>query len=114
MPLFKKKLFTVSQPPAGVTADDEVFHIKATGEVVLEYETFLKRTRIYRARVWTCQFTGETDLTYEEAVAAEKRSEALLLQVGSVVNKPLFKYSLHPGKHAETATFSMPWTYTSI
>lgn len=85
MPLFKKKLFTVSQPPPGVKDNDEVFFIRATGEVVLEYETFLKRTRIYRSRVWTCQFTGETDLTYEEAIAAEKRSEALLLQVGGLL-----------------------------
>jgi hypothetical protein len=44
--------------PEGIRESDEVFHIKLTGELVSDYEEYVRKSRLYRQRQWTCSETG--------------------------------------------------------
>ncbi|KAJ3316307.1 hypothetical protein HDU76_001901 [Blyttiomyces sp. JEL0837] len=60
--------------------DLEVFYIPYTGEIFLNYDDYYTRYNLYRRKIFTCEVTGATDLTYEEALrseaAARKKSES--------------------------------------
>ena len=46
--------------PEGIKPSDEVFHIRLTGEVLKDYEEYLKQAKLYRTKQWTCSETGRS------------------------------------------------------
>ncbi|KAG6499672.1 DDT domain-containing protein DDB_G0282237-like [Zingiber officinale] len=71
MPLYKRKPFTLMDPPKDLDADESIFQIRFTKELFRDYEEYLKRLNLYRQRVWTCRVSGKSNLTYEEALVSE-------------------------------------------
>ncbi|KAK1299560.1 hypothetical protein QJS10_CPB13g00885 [Acorus calamus] len=74
MPLFKRKPFSLVDPPENLDPDEQVFQVRFTKEIFIDYQEYLNRLNIYRQRVWTCKVTGKTNLTYEEALVSEQRA----------------------------------------
>ncbi|KAJ3082897.1 hypothetical protein HK102_001398 [Quaeritorhiza haematococci] len=73
MPLLKKKpIDRVPVPDSSdVTPKQEVYQIRFTGEIFTDYEQYFARYNLYRHPIWTCEATGRTSLTYEEALMSE-------------------------------------------
>lgn len=74
MPLLRRQPFIKEPVPADIDPDEEVFHCKPTGEIFREYEQFFERVIVCNSLVWSCSLTGKPNLTYEEAVASEKKA----------------------------------------
>ena len=78
MPHLKKAPFIRNKPPPGLKPEDTVFYCEATGEIFTDYEEFFQRTILCNSLVWSCSVTGKANLTYEEAVASEKKAKKRL------------------------------------
>ncbi|XP_073013185.1 uncharacterized protein [Typha latifolia] len=74
MPLYKRKPFTLLEPPQDLDPHELVFQVRFTKEIFRDYQAYLKKVNLYRRRVWTCKVTGKTNLTYEEALVSEHRA----------------------------------------
>ncbi|KAJ3215969.1 hypothetical protein HDU67_010125 [Dinochytrium kinnereticum] len=76
MPLLNKKpIGPVAAIPANLVysnPDAEVFFIEFTGEIFLSYDEFIARYTLYKKRVWTCEVTGKSGLTFKEAMECEQ------------------------------------------
>jgi bromodomain adjacent to zinc finger domain protein 1A len=86
MPTLNKQLYVPALPPTGIKPSDEVFLVRTTGEIVKDYEEYLKKTHMYRLRQWGCYFTGKTGMTYQEALQCEIKSRSLLDKVTCQIN----------------------------
>ncbi|KAH7617532.1 putative Tyrosine-protein kinase BAZ1B [Nannochloris sp. 'desiccata'] len=60
-------------PPGVKGPADELLLLRFTGEVFDKYEDYIKALNFYRQRIWSCKYTGEAGLTYEEAAASEHK-----------------------------------------
>jgi hypothetical protein len=60
--------------PTGLSGSDEVYLVRLTGEVCVDYDAYLAKLELYRSRQWSCALTGRAGLTYEEAVRTELRT----------------------------------------
>ena len=60
--------------PAGLSGSDEVYLVRLTGEVCVDYDAYLAKLELYRSRQWSCALTGRAGLTYEEALRTEQRT----------------------------------------
>lgn len=74
MPLLKRKPYDLSKPPNNLKAKDLVFQVRSTKEIFKDYEEYLKHVNLYRQRVWTCKYSGKSNLTYEEALESERKT----------------------------------------
>ncbi|NP_001130568.1 uncharacterized isoform X2 [Zea mays] len=74
MPLFDKKPFSLLEPPKDLDSKEKVFQIRFTKEIFRDYEEYLKRLNLYRQRVWTCNISGKSNLTFEEALVSEHKA----------------------------------------
>ncbi|CAM0945664.1 unnamed protein product [Alopecurus aequalis] len=74
MPLFKKKPFSLLEPPKDLDPEEKVFQIRFTKEIFLDYQEYVKRLNLYRQRVWTCKVSGKSNLTVEEALVSEHQA----------------------------------------
>ncbi|KAJ3224275.1 hypothetical protein HK099_008666 [Clydaea vesicula] len=75
MPLLQKQHIKYTLPPKienGYT--QEVFIIRFTGEVFLNYSDYFARLSLYLRKQWTCELTQKSGLTYEQALISEKES----------------------------------------
>ena len=86
MPTLKRREWVPCPPPEGLKPEEEVFLIKSTGEIVKDYKTYLEKMTEYRSSQWSCKFTGRSGLTFDEALAEEQRSTALLSEVMLVLH----------------------------
>ncbi|TPX43055.1 hypothetical protein SeMB42_g04877 [Synchytrium endobioticum] len=69
--------------------DAEVFQIRYTGEVFADYDTYWERLRIYNQRIWECEETGKSGLTYEQAWHSELQVRKLFEErIPEVWRKP--------------------------
>ena len=50
-----------------------VWQIPETQEIYTDYEDFLQRKAFYNTRTFTCEVSGKTNLTFEEARRSEVR-----------------------------------------
>ncbi|KAK4705880.1 hypothetical protein P7C70_g319, partial [Phenoliferia sp. Uapishka_3] len=74
MPLLKRRpVPLIPLPDCESLADDvEVFFLKATGEIFLEYEGYANRLSYLLNRIFQCEFSGKTNLDYFSALESEK------------------------------------------
>mmetsp|Transcript_7006 Transcript_7006/g.17942 ORF Transcript_7006/g.17942 Transcript_7006/m.17942 type:complete len:817 (-) Transcript_7006:187-2637(-) len=72
MPLLKKSEYTLAGRPDDLKENEAVYVVPFTSEVFREYDEYLKAIDTYRERKWRCQYTGKSNLTYEEAMMSEE------------------------------------------
>ncbi|XP_064601605.1 tyrosine-protein kinase BAZ1B-like [Liolophura sinensis] len=72
MPLLGKKAISQIRPVTDIKPDETIYTIAHTQEQFRSREDFEKRLHMYNERVWTCQCTGHTNLSHEEALNSEK------------------------------------------
>ncbi|KAI6708713.1 hypothetical protein JHW43_008756 [Diplocarpon mali] len=71
MVLFKRKPVQYLSPAPIENDDTEVWAIKQTGEIFVEYEQYLARMDFYKQRRFICQITGHSGLSFFEALKSE-------------------------------------------
>ncbi|KAK9095902.1 hypothetical protein Sjap_021399 [Stephania japonica] len=89
MPLHKRKPFHLLEPPQDLEPKETVYQVRFTKEIFRDYEEYLNRINLYRHRVWTCKFTGKTNLTYEEALVSEQRATEKIQQFPEELVSPV-------------------------
>ncbi|OMJ28662.1 DDT domain-containing protein [Smittium culicis] len=76
MPLLNKKQFAKAPPldfeAEALVGKSEFWKIRFTEEMFSDYEEYLKRLSIYRQPIWENEHTGQTLLSYEDALKQEK------------------------------------------
>lgn len=74
MVLYKRKHVTyVRPPPIPDDLSTEVFYIPATKEWFYTYEEYIKRLDFFQQRKFVCEITGNSCLTFFQALESEKR-----------------------------------------
>uniref|UniRef100_A0A8D0H262 Bromodomain adjacent to zinc finger domain protein 1A n=1 Tax=Sphenodon punctatus TaxID=8508 RepID=A0A8D0H262_SPHPU len=74
MPLLHRKPFVREKPPADLRPDERVFYCRVTNEIFRDYDDFFERTILCNSLVWSCAVTGKPGLTYQEALASERKA----------------------------------------
>lgn len=72
MVLFKRKPVQYLALPRIENDETEVWEIKQTGEIFVDYESYLARMEFYKQRRFICQITGHSGLTFFEALNSEQ------------------------------------------
>ncbi|CAO3595365.1 unnamed protein product [Absidia cylindrospora] len=77
MPLLKRKPFPLINPPPLDLKDKTskacpVWYSQATNEIFDDYPTYLERITLYKRPIWQCEFTGQSNITYAEALESEQ------------------------------------------
>ncbi|RKF63559.1 putative ddt domain-containing protein [Erysiphe neolycopersici] len=72
MVLFKRKPVQYLALPRIENDETEVWEIKQTGEIFVDYESYLARMEFYKQRRFICQITGHSGLTFFEALISEQ------------------------------------------
>ncbi|KAI8942254.1 hypothetical protein NX059_000335 [Plenodomus lindquistii] len=85
---FKRKPVKLVAEPQGLDDNTEVWVLEETGEVFDDYEDFLFRRDFYHQRLFTCDATGQSGMTYFEA--KESETEAVK-EINEIFPKPLRK-----------------------
>ncbi|USP77506.1 glycosyltransferase family 57 protein [Curvularia clavata] len=83
--LFKRKPVKLEPLPQNLDDNAEVWHIRQTGEVFVDYERYLERLDFYQQRGFTCQATGHSGYTYFEALESEVGSTSILVKADEEV-----------------------------
>ena len=81
MPTLLGRDWVPCPPPEDVKPDEEVFLIRSTGEIVRDYKTYVEKLTEYRSKQWACKCSGKGGLTFDEALAEEKKSAELIKEV---------------------------------
>lgn len=83
---FKRK--PVQFVPTPAIADDrtEVWVIAQTGEVFVDYDSYLRRMDFYKQRKFVCELTGHSGLDFFDALRSERRESK---GVGQIFPEPL-------------------------
>ena len=69
MPLLKRKLFTLAEPPKDLKHPMILFtKFDIQKEIFQDYHDYLNHTNLYCQRVWMYKVIGKTSLTYEEVL----------------------------------------------
>ncbi|KAJ2880305.1 hypothetical protein H4R27_004802 [Coemansia aciculifera] len=58
------------------------WQIRFTGEEFIDYDQYLDRLSLYRKPIWTCSVSGQSSLTYEQALLSERASNHLKTGAG--------------------------------
>ncbi|KAJ1924000.1 hypothetical protein LPJ71_000655, partial [Coemansia sp. S17] len=58
------------------------WQIRFTGEEFIDYDQYLDRLAFYRKPIWTCAVSGQSSLTYEQALLSERASNHLKTGAG--------------------------------
>ncbi|KAI8504967.1 Tyrosine-protein kinase baz1b [Branchiostoma belcheri] len=74
MPLLGNRQFSLVKPLKDLGPDEMVFVIDHTKEAFRSKEEYLRRLQQYNQSVWTCQCTGNSNLTHEEATQSEQEA----------------------------------------
>ena len=51
-----------------------MFVNRFTGEVFDDYDDYVEKMKFYLARQWSCKYTGQSGLTFEEALQSEAKA----------------------------------------
>uniref|UniRef100_A0A8C4WX77 Bromodomain adjacent to zinc finger domain protein 1A n=1 Tax=Eptatretus burgeri TaxID=7764 RepID=A0A8C4WX77_EPTBU len=89
MPLINRKPFVRIDPPCDLRADEEVFVCRTTKELFRDYNKFFERTILCNSLVWSCQVTGRSELTFQEALDSEERALGVLNSLPVALHPPL-------------------------
>jgi len=102
MPLLGKKLYKPNPLPKDLRTEEEVFVIKETNEVFRSYEEYVNRIILYGFQVWSCQYTGKTNLKYGEAVMCEEQALKKLESFPKYFEKPVLWIVHHSSSGLQT------------
>ncbi|XP_006647375.1 DDT domain-containing protein DDB_G0282237-like [Oryza brachyantha] len=91
MPLFKRKPFSLLEPPKDIDPKEKVFQIRFTREIFREYQDYISRLNLYRQRVWTCKISGKSNLTFEEALVSEHHAVAKAQKLPTELMAPVLR-----------------------
>ncbi|KAH6812610.1 hypothetical protein C2S51_021628 [Perilla frutescens var. frutescens] len=91
MPLLNSKPFFLVDKPGDLNNEELVFQIRFTKEIFRSYSEYLKRVNLYRKRVWTCQYTGKDNLTYEEALVSEQKASKRIQNIPAKYVAPILQ-----------------------
>ncbi|GAA0147644.1 hypothetical protein LIER_07295 [Lithospermum erythrorhizon] len=102
MPLYEGKRFPLVERPKELKPRQLVFQVRFTNEIFTDYSEYLKRMNFYRRRVWLCEVTGDSDLTFEEALVSEKKERDQARQFPNELVGPVLsdvQYCMAPLMH---------------
>lgn len=71
MVLQKRKIIKYVSVPENVQEDQQVWYIPITQEVFTEYDDYLSRMDFYNEKIFMCEITGHTNMTYFQAHQSE-------------------------------------------
>ncbi|KAJ1931671.1 hypothetical protein EC988_009712, partial [Linderina pennispora] len=76
MPLLDGKPIERVPPPAvdSTASRPQGWQIRFTDELFDDYDKYLERMALYRRTIWTCSASGQSGLTYEQALLSERAS----------------------------------------
>nr|CAB3484577.1 unnamed protein product [Digitaria exilis] len=104
MPLLKRSTFSLLEPPENFDPNEDVFQIRFTKEIFRDYQEYLNRLNLYRQKVWSCELSGKSNLTYEEALVCTLSFTDLLEEVYSSLRLDLSEgLELHAKKDGSEA-----------
>jgi hypothetical protein len=88
MPLLHGLPFEVLELKGPVEPNEQVFVIDITGEACRNYADYVALKQEYEKRVWACNFSGLSGLTYKEALKSEQSLEPTIQPVGGLSGRP--------------------------
>ncbi|KAI4962512.1 hypothetical protein ZWY2020_031033, partial [Hordeum vulgare] len=91
MPLFKRTPFFLLTRQKDLDPKEKVFQVRFTKEIFRDYQEYLNRLNLYRKRVWTCNVSGKSNLTYEEALVSEQRAAEKAQQLPRELMSPVLQ-----------------------
>ena len=99
MPIVKRKPVQPQGVPASLLSaymerkeDRAVFFLAATGEVFEEYEPYAARLSYYHQRIFQCELSGKSNLTYFEAAESEaQHTRAIQSQFPDALKVPVLR-----------------------
>ncbi|KAG2388807.1 hypothetical protein C9374_000246 [Naegleria lovaniensis] len=59
----------------GWSGNKPIYHIAITNEVFDDYEEYVNRAIMYKLQIWSCQYSGKDNMTYEQALECEKEQK---------------------------------------
>jgi bromodomain adjacent to zinc finger domain protein 1A len=98
MPLLRGEPFVPVKTPADLKADELVFVCTLTNEVFRNYDDFFNRQYICNTYMWTCEVTGQSNLTYQQALDSEREARTSLCLFSDSLKEAilsLLHYSIH-------------------
>ncbi|ORY78029.1 hypothetical protein BCR35DRAFT_353018 [Leucosporidium creatinivorum] len=80
MPLVHRRSVPLLPPPDvdALPKDTEVFYLKATNEIFLDYEAYTARLTYLQSNIFQCEYSGKSNLTYFQAVESEKAESRIV------------------------------------
>ena len=99
MPIVKRKPVQPQGVPAALLSayterkeDRAVFFLAATGEVFEEYEPYAARLSYYHQRIFQCELSGKSNLTFFEAAESEaQHTRAIQSQFPDALKVPVLR-----------------------
>ncbi|XP_069983376.1 tyrosine-protein kinase BAZ1B isoform X3 [Penaeus vannamei] len=114
MPLLQGQPFRLIKPPDQMEPGRELFVIQHTGEKFVSKSDYEDRLALYSQSIWTCQCTGKSGLTHQEAWTSEAKVRVLLnASFPSPLLKPILQLIHHstlPLDQLVEATSSLCYT----
>ncbi|XP_047498386.1 tyrosine-protein kinase BAZ1B-like isoform X1 [Penaeus chinensis] len=96
MPLLQGQPFRLIKPPDQAESGGDLFVIQHTGEKFVSKSDYEDRLALYSQSIWTCQCTGKSGLTHQEAWTSEAKVRVLLnASFPSPLVKPLLQMIHH-------------------
>ncbi|KAK4314652.1 hypothetical protein Pmani_014070 [Petrolisthes manimaculis] len=78
MPLLQGQPFRLTKPPDNLKPGAEVYTIQHTGEKFVNKSDYEDRLALYSQSIWSCQCSGKSGLTHQEAWTSEAKVRILL------------------------------------
>ncbi|XP_012285440.1 bromodomain adjacent to zinc finger domain protein 1A isoform X2 [Orussus abietinus] len=89
MPLLRKEPFKPLYVSSDFRDDDEVFHCEVTNEIFKDYNEFCERVILCSSMVWSCSITGQSNMTFEEALQCEENAKRSLKEFPMELRIPI-------------------------
>ncbi|XP_076045526.1 tyrosine-protein kinase BAZ1B-like isoform X2 [Oratosquilla oratoria] len=96
MPLLQGQVFRLIKPPDNVDSSSELYVIQHTGEKFVNKSDYEDRLALYSQSIWTCQCSGRSGLTHQEAWTSEAKVRVMLSQTfPPALQKPILSQIHH-------------------
>ncbi|XP_030849369.1 tyrosine-protein kinase BAZ1B-like [Strongylocentrotus purpuratus] len=102
MPLLGKKLYIPKVLSKTVTLAEPHFLIPFTNEVFSSKIDYENQLEVYAQALWTCQCTGQTGMTFEEAQRSEVSARQRLQGFPTHFEKPILQHVHHSASTLES------------
>ncbi|KAI8805761.1 hypothetical protein BJ742DRAFT_774751 [Cladochytrium replicatum] len=100
MPLLKRKHWELVSGPDNFPPNTEVWQVRFTGEIFTNYQEYAQRLHMYNSRLWSCESTSKSGMTYEEAL----KSESMARKKSAEKFPPMWKLPALKMLHYSTIT----------